>query len=547
MRSDSSGMQDSTGLEPLYSEAQIRAVETAAQATLPPHALMLRAAEAAATLAMRLIAQQAVPVAIETGTRPSCVLIAAGTGNNGGDALECAVLLAGRGCAVTVLMPVPPALSASSNDHRLALENMHALGDSIECLHGIAVLDALTLRSWDLVIDGLFGIGLTRSLADPWQAVVAMLNSIDSPLLALDVPSGLDADTGTIRVDPVSGQRGACIRASHTLTFIGDKPGLRTGSGREYAGHVTIAALDIDPTLFPTPTAVMNGPAAFPQIGEARRQDSHKGTYGDVVVIGGASGMAGAAILAAQAALKSGCGRVTIGFAEQGNAPAVIPGQPELMCRSAVDVDLSTATCVVGPGLGQSPAAIMLVERACDAMAPLVLDADALNLAAASTALAARVASRRGPTLMTPHPLEAARLLGVSVAAIESDRLGAAGEIARRFCAVVILKGSGTIITDGQQILVNPTGNPALATGGTGDALAGICGALLAQGWLPMPAAAGAVWLHGAAADWLVGQGIGPIGVTASEIIDAARIVRNRMSSKYQTLQIMPPAPAGRP
>lgn len=536
-------LQPGDALQPLYSVAQLRAVEAAAQAGLPSHCLMQRAGEAAAALALQLIA----PVAAAAG--PPRVLVAAGSGNNGGDALECAALLAEHGCAVTVLMPALPAApvvpmngqAALPSDHAQALARLLRVRNGVQCISGATQYDHLADMTWDLVIDGLFGIGLSRGLRTPWCAVITMMNAIAAPLLALDVPSGLDADTGAVHDDPdQAGQPGACIRASHTLTFIGDKPGLHTGSGREFAGEIHVAGLGIAAGDFPAPVAWRSGPAAFPEIFMPRRQDTHKGSHGDVVIIGGAHGMAGAAVLAAQAALKSGCGRVTIGFAQAHAALAFIPGQPELMCRLAHDARITGAVIVIGPGLGRDAAALSLVEHACDIDGPLVLDADALNLAAGTPELALRIARRTSPTLMTPHPLEAARLLGLSAAEVQADRLKAAAALAARFHAIVILKGSGTVIADGIRLLINPTGNAALATGGTGDVLAGMCGALLAQSWTPLAAAAGAVWLHGAAADLLIAQGTGPVGVTAGEIIEAARTVRNRLGARFKQ-----PAPVG--
>ena len=457
---------------------------------------------------------------------PPNVLIVAGPGNNGGDAFECGFHLANSGWRVTLWMPVPS--SASAPDAAQALARIRTCTLTVIESIDASQCAALVGQPWSLVIDGLFGIGLTRPLTGALRAVVDTMNVIDAPLLALDVPSGLNADTGAI---PLGDDHATvCVRATRTLTFIADKPGLHTADGRDHAGLVCITSLDIDPALLPPPRALLSQPGLFATAAKPRRHASHKGSFGDVLIIGGAAGMVGAALLAAHAALKAGSGRVLIGFADASHAPAYDAQHPELMCRSAALLDFNDATLVVGPGLGMSEAASALVMRACLSEAPLVLDADALNLVAASPALATALQGRAGrslPTLLTPHPLEAARLLETTAKSIQADRLMAAGKLAARFSATVILKGSGTVIADGDLLAINPTGNPALATGGTGDVLSGLCGALLAQGWPVRQAALGAVWIHGAAADRLVANGIGPTGVTASEIIDAARAVLN--------------------
>ena len=512
----------------LYDQVQLRDIEQRAQALLAPHTLMRRAGQAAADLAQQLVAP--------TGSAVSTVLIVAGPGNNGGDACECGFHLARLGWSVTLWMPLPSPKPGPDAAQALArirgcMVRIIESADAVECAASTAEVAAeFAAQSWSLVVDGLFGIGLTRPLNGALRGVVATMNAIAAPVLALDVPSGLNADTGAIPTD--ENQASVCVRATHTLSFIADKPGLHTGDGRDHAGLVSVASLDIDPALLPQPYALLSQPGLFATAAKPRAHASHKGTYGDVMIIGGGAGMVGAALLAGHAALKAGSGRVLIGFADRADAPHYDPLYPELMCRAAASLDFKQATLVVGPGLGMNAAASELVMRACASDVPLVLDADALNLVAGSAALAAALQARAGrslATLLTPHPLEAARLLGTTATRVQADRLSAAGSLARRFGATVILKGSGTVIADGGWLAINPTGNPALATGGTGDVQAGLCGALLAQGWPLREAALGAVWMHGEAADQLVASGIGPIGVTASEIIDAVRAVLNAL------------------
>jgi hydroxyethylthiazole kinase-like uncharacterized protein yjeF len=486
----------------LYSVAQLRAIEQAAAAALGPHALMPRAGAAAAALALELIGPR----------RDLPVLLLAGPGNNGGDAIEVAANLAGAGLECAVLYLAGDAVPSGSTAHALG----RARAAQVRFVDSVP--DGVR---WSLAIDGLFGIGLGRPLQGRMRELVLALESLPCPVLALDVPSGLDADTGA-----VTGPDGVAVRATHTITFIGDKPGLHTGDGRDHAGAVRVSRLDIDAALFVPCAAHLNGTSLFGHRLRPRRHNSHKGSYGDVVVVGGAHGMSGAPVLAARGALYAGGGRVFVAAIDPGPALDVV--QPEIMFRSASDVERAGRTLVVGPGMGDSAGAMRLLSRVLDGSAPLVLDADALNLVAASPDLQGRLEQHAGASVLTPHPLEAARLLGVTAAVVQGDRLEAARELAARLQAVVVLKGSGTVVAraDGQ-VAVNPTGNPGLSSAGTGDVLAGVCGALLAQGWPSWEAALGAVWLHGAAADRLVAQGVGPIGMTAGELPAAVRAELN--------------------
>lgn len=486
----------------MYTVAEIRRIEAAALAASPPGVLMRRAGASAAAAATRLLPPG------------GSVLALVGPGNNGGDALEAAALLADQGFAVTIRMFAER--SRFPTDAADALRRAEATPARFDAA---APIDG----KWNLVIDGLFGIGLARALTGAIAEVVTALNRSRCPVLALDVPSGLDADTGA-----VVGPGGVAVQASHTITFIGDKPGLHTADGCDHAGAVEVAALEVDAQLYPAASLLLNDPALFSMHARPRRANSHKGSFGDVAIVGGAHGMVGAVVLAARSAAFAGAGRVYAGYLA--TPPAFDPIHPEIMCRRAVDIDLSRAAIVAGPGFGQEAAAKSLLARILDAHGPLVLDADALNLIAADGALQTRLAARGAPTLITPHPLEAARLLGTSSSEVQADRLRAARTLAGRYNAVALLKGAGSVMArpDGFAA-INPTGNPALATGGSGDVLAGLCGALLAQGWPAWEAMLGAVWLHGAAADSLVRQGTGPVGALAGELIPAIRHVHNRL------------------
>ena len=494
----------------LYSIAQIRAIEQAAHAALPPGTLMRRAGATAAAHALALLKDRAPD---EPQMR---VLVLAGPGNNGGDALEVAANLAASGCAVEV---VHLAGSAPSAETQAALDRAHTAG--------LRFIDAVSADlKYALVIDGLFGIGLTRPLAGRARELAEQVNAMRCAVLALDVPSGLDADTGAI-----VGPSGAAMTATHTITFLGDKPGLHTGDGCDHAGQVQVAMLDVE--VQETAQARLNGPALFGASLMPRRRNSHKGSFGDVAVLGGAPGMLGAALLAARGALYAGAGRVLVAALD--TSIAIDPTQPEIMFRDAVGFAFERRTVVAGPGLGDGSQAMRLLGKVIDGSGPLLLDADGLNLVAASPDLQERLARHDGPVVLTPHPLEAARLLGVTAAIVQADRLENARELAQRLNAVVVLKGAGSIIArpDGE-IAINPTGNPGLATGGSGDVLAGLCGALLGQGWPAWEATLGAVWLHGAAADRLVADGAGPIGLTAGELPRAIRAGINALVTGSQ-------------
>ena len=491
----------------LYTVAQIRAIEQAALDNLPAGTLMQRAGKAVADAALALLAQ-------DTSNRH--ILIAVGPGNNGGDALVAAQELAMHGVTISVVMPV--AVNQLSPDAKTALDNANSTL--------ISFIELTSLRDdqeWDLAIDGLFGIGLTRAVQVEFRALVNYLNSLSCPVLAIDVPSGLNADDGNL-----IGPEGIAVKASTTISFIANKPGLHTLHGRDYAGRIVVNDLNIARNLFKEPIAKLNRPELFRSSIHPRVHASHKGSHGDLFVMGGASGMAGAVLLAARAGAITGAGRVFAGFLD--TAPPFDPVHLELMCRSAASLQPTRGAIVVGPGMGMSSQANDLLSRMLSTELALVIDADALNLLAVEPGLQQRLLHRRAATLLTPHPLEAARLLEIPVEEIQKDRLDAAKKLATKFQSVVILKGSGTVIASfDNSLVINTTGNPALATAGTGDVLAGLCGSLLAQQWPVWDAALAAVWIHGDAADRMVNEGIGPIGITAPELLPYLRKSLNQL------------------
>jgi hydroxyethylthiazole kinase-like uncharacterized protein yjeF len=378
------------------------------------------------------------------------------------------------------------------------------------------------MQDWALVIDGLFGIGLRRKLDGDYAALLEQVNALEVPVLALDVPSGLDADTGRVM--------GSAMPADHTMTFIALKPGLLTLDGPDHCGTIHVADLGLGSEVDAAPHGALIGDGVLTHVLPPRPRNSHKGTYGSAGIVGGAHGMAGAALLAARAALKCGAGRVHAGLIAD-NAPLVDALQPELMLRPAdavLRLDHLSALAI-GPGLGDSPDAAEYLDWALEAAMPLLLDADALNQIASDATLKDKLKQRVATTILTPHPAEAARLLGCTTDEVQQDRVAAALQLARACNAGVVLKGAGSICAwpDGHWA-VNTSGNPGMATAGMGDVLTGIIVALLAQGVDERHALTAGVYLHGAAADQLVKTGCGPIGLTAGEIIDAARMLLNR-------------------
>ena len=461
----------------------------------------------------RSIADRARELAADTGAP---IVVVAGPGNNGGDAWVAAAHL--RETFHRVALLDVAGTEPRAPEARAAKAAFVASGGELT-------------RTWPqgraaLVVDGLLGIGLARDVDAEYAEVIGRINAAGCPVLAIDVPSGLDTGTGHAR--------GAAVRATHTLTFIALKPGLLTGEGPAFCGRLEVDDLGTADAVRAAAQGADLVPADVRGWLVPRAADVHKGTFGTLAIVGGNRGMVGATLLAARAALHCGAGKVYTGLLAS-DAPTVDPVQPELMLRP-VDDALSAHVLVVGPGAG-APASItsasmferIVLPAVINSAKPLVIDADALNALAVHESLrTALAAGRRAATVLTPHPGEAARLLGSDTRAIQADRVAAAREIARRYKADVVLKGAGSVCAapDGS-FAINTTGNPGLASGGTGDVLAGMVGALLCQGLDGTRALRYAVCLHGAAADCLVARGVGPIGLTASELILEARRLLN--------------------
>jgi hydroxyethylthiazole kinase-like uncharacterized protein yjeF len=449
--------------------SDIRAIEQEWLTLHPDDALMEKAGAAAAELAGTLADESGDPV-----------LILVGPGNNGGDALVAARRLAAQGVRAVVVSRADPARLPP--DAARAWAAWHESGGSVQA-------DMPPSPRYSLVVDGLFGLGLTRDVAGEEARWIAQANHLTCPKLALDVPSGLDSDSGRIR--------GCALRADHTLTFLGLKPGLLTADGPDYAGELHLDTLGIDPATMPPTQGIALTQLTARHHLPARVQNSHKGLYGHVGVIGGSNGMVGACLIAGRAALQQGAGRVSLGVLDERivvdfGEPRLMFSEPERLVKAHLSV------LAIGPGLGQGTRAHALLKAALATPCPLVLDADALNLLASDPELAIQATRRRHPTLLTPHPGEAARLFAVTGADVQANRVEAARNLSQHYHAEIALKGAGTVIAhpDGHYA-INTSGGPWLAQAGSGDRLTGMVAALLGQGMAAGDALEAAVWLHG--------------------------------------------------
>lgn len=366
-----------------------------------------------------------------------------------------------------------------------------------------------TLRG-EVLVDGLLGTGLSGSVREPFAAAVERINGAGLPVLALDVPSGLAADTGGIL--------GCAVKASTTITFIGVKRGLLTGDGPDHVGELEFHDLDLPDAVYAPPAA----PAGIRlmTLGDddlllpRRLRNAHKGSFGHVLIVGGDHGMGGAVALAAEAALRCGAGLVSAATREQ-HLAAILARTPEVMVRPVATRDAllpmleRAAVVVIGPGLGQAPWGETLFDAVLESKLPVVVDADGLNL------LADR-ALYRDDWVLTPHPGEAARLLELTTAAVSADRFAAASALQARYGGTVVLKGAGSLVVGEGDLRLSPYGNPGMAAGGMGDVLSGVIGALLAQGLAPIRATSLGVCLHGAAGDAAAASGLA--GLAASDL-----------------------------
>jgi ADP-dependent NAD(P)H-hydrate dehydratase / NAD(P)H-hydrate epimerase len=434
------------------------------------------------------------------------VTVVCGTGNNGGDGYVIARLAQQAGLDAVVLQLGDH--HRLRGDARLNAERCAAL--RIPCEPFRKIPDRT-----HVIVDAALGTGLQRDVSGTWAAALRAINLHRAPVMAVDIPSGLNADTGAVMGD--------AVRADLTATFIALKQGMFTGQGADCCGAILFDALDIPARLFATEmlSARRVDWQRQQQLLPARRRTAHKGDCGHLLIVGGARGFSGAARLAGEGALRSGAGLVTVATAEQ-HAGMIAASRPELMCHGVAtphELESLLTRCdviAVGPGLGTGEWGKALLECVLASGKPLLVDADALNLLAQQPRY-------NDNWILTPHPGEAARLLGVTTEQIQADRFVAAQRLQQRYGGVIVLKGSGTLIqSPGQRTAaVCSDGNAGMATAGTGDVLSGVISALLAQGVDPSEAAETGVCLHAAAADLAVKQG--QRGMIASDLFEPIR------------------------
>lgn len=491
-------------MRPLLTAEEMRELDrrTIEEMGVPGIVLMENAGRAVAEVVMEHL----------EGVESPVVCILAGRGNNGGDGLVVARHLHQKGVEVEVFLFGQR--EQVQGDARTNLEAALRIGIPITFVTEPASLEAvrLALQRATLAVDALLGTGSQGAPRGLLAEAVRLLNKAAVPVIAVDLPTGIDSDTGAVP--------GEAVEAKTTVTFGCSKVGLHVFPGAAFAGQVKVADIGIPPKVVQAlqPRTFLTTPSLVRALLPPRPRDAHKGTFGHALIVAGSTGMTGAAMLAAQAAARSGSGLVTLAIPEPLN-PILETALPEILtaplpaveekgygfaeeaAEAAAGLLVRKTAVAVGPGLGQREATRRFLLRFLPQVTlPLVLDADGLNLLASQPEV---LQSVPGPVIITPHPGELGRWLQRSAAEIQAHRLEAAREAAARWRVVVVLKGAGTIIAHPEgRAFVNPTGNPGMASGGTGDVLTGILAGLLAQGLPPFEAAIAGVYLHGLAGDW---------------------------------------------
>lgn len=490
----------------LYTAAQVRALDRTAidEFAIPGISLMKRAGRGA------------FDALLTRWPNPEKITVYCGSGNNGGDGYVIAALAAAQKLPAEVIQAASP--EKLVGDARRAYE--YALAEGV----AMTPMAAAQMPEKGVVVDALLGTGLRGAVKAPFSSAIASINDSGLPVLAVDIPSGLCADTGSIL--------GSAVRAQVTATFIGSKRGLYTGAAPACCGDIVYESLHVPEEIFAAVDCQSvrldwtDLATRLPQ----RAADAHKGLYGHVMIIGGELGYGGAVAMAAEAALRVGAGLVSVATRPQ-HVNAIIARCPEVMATGVASGQeleplLSRPTVlVVGPGLGRTPWSEQMLQKALAAGLPMVLDADALNILSEGRVGATADISR---SVLTPHPGEAARLLNVSTGEIQRDRFNAVADISKKYSATVLLKGAGTLIASvDSPVLLCPYGNPGMAAGGMGDVLSGVIGSLIAQGLsLPEAASLGAC-LHSLAADDAA-VNCGQIGLCATDLMPWLRARRNQ-------------------
>jgi hydroxyethylthiazole kinase-like uncharacterized protein yjeF len=453
------------------------------------------------------------------------VAVVVGRGNNGGDGFVVARYLANAGLQVGVFLLGPR--DRVSGDAQVNLEILAGLGVAVKEVLTEADLNPALRRLGRaaLIVDALLGTGLNSPVKGLMATLIERLNQLKVPVLAVDIPTGLSADSGEVL--------GVALKAEVTATYGWPKVGQVLPPGRDYVGRLWQVDISIPPSFVKGVRLELAEAADLRALLPPRAFASHKGSFGHLVVLAGSEGKTGAAAMTSEAALRAGAGLVTLGIAASLNdilevklTEAMTLPLPEAAGARALGAAARTpivdfldekSTLAIGPGLGTHPETRELVcQLAHDLPQPMVIDADGINNLAGDTA---GLEGAAGPRILTPHPGEMARLVGLSVSAVQARRLDLARETAAKFGVILVLKGAQTVVAapDGRASL-NATGNPALASGGTGDVLTGLIGGFLAQGLAPWDAARLGVYLHGLAADYLVAQR-GPRGLVAGDLL----------------------------
>ena len=479
-----------------YASREVRELEARAIASgLSGHALMQRAAAAGwRELLWRW-------------PRAQRIAVVCGPGNNGGDGYELARLARQAGCEVALFQV---GKSGERDEARAAQAAWKKAGGAV------SEYREHPLEGHDVIVDALFGIGLTRAPAGASQSAIRAINASAAGVLALDVPSGLDADRGSVPGDVVD--------ADATISFICAKPGLYTGAGPDHAGSVTVDELQLPESLYAgvPPAAASLGAEAIAALLPRRARTVHKGDCGHALLVGGDAGMGGALLLAARAAQRAGAGLLSLATRAE-YAAAITAAQPELMCHALeTPRDLRALfaranVIALGPGLGRAQWGRDVFSHALSSRLPMVIDADGLNWLAENP-------ERREHWVLTPHPGEAARLLGTTTREIQADRFAAARALQEKFGGVIVLKGAGTIV-QGKLTSLCSHGNPGMAVGGMGDVLCGLIAGLIAQGLSPESAACAGVTAHARAGDAVAAGG--ERGMTPSDLIEDLRAQLN--------------------
>jgi NAD(P)H-hydrate epimerase len=493
---------------PLYRATQVRELDRIAIADMGVSGVCLM--ERAGSAAFQLLQAK--------WSKANRIIVICGIGNNGGDGYVLARLAFLAGYDVTVLQLGD--ITKLKGDAKTVYETMTEVGLSVQ------VFAEKKLSVVDVVVDALLGTGLDREVKGEWKQVIEGINRCQCPVLSLDIPSGLHADTGNVM--------GAAVHAQATISFIGLKQGLFTADGPEYCGEICFDDLKVPSEIYKQIKShiLRFDYDALTELLPRRSRVAHKGDFGHVLVIGSDVGMTGAVRLTAEAALRVGAGKVSIAT-RQAHAALINIGCPEIMCHGIESAEqliplLDNADVIaIGPGLGQSAWGKSLLDTVKSLDKPMVIDADALNLTA-------KYPFRFKNSIITPHPGEAARLLQTSVAEIQHDRFAAVQSLQLRFGGVCILKGAGTLIAEPKgRIGVCTVGNPGMAVGGSGDLLTGVIASLLAQGFNNLDAARLGVCLHGRAGDRAALQG--ERGMLPTDLLPWLRFYANPELSESMT------------